>query len=73
MSWTVEFTIHAWWFAAYLIIGIVLWLPISWLAWRQIHKAKPFWRDTAGQIRQRPYLLATMTLGWPLALWEVIR
>jgi hypothetical protein len=66
---SVTITFHLWWLLAYLAIGVVLVLPINWLALQQILAPRPqFWE----MVRRHPWgNLLTVTL-WPAALWELL-
>lgn len=69
MSFTI--TLRAWWVFAYLGVGAVLYLPLEWLAWLQIHNRPPFWCDLAAGIRKRPWTPFAYVVAWPWAAWEV--
>lgn len=68
---SVTITLHLWWLGAYLAVGVVSWLPISWLGWRSLARPSrgPFWPPHVGRWW---YPLAAIAV-WPFALWEVLR
>lgn len=71
MSLTI--TLQLWWLLAYLAVGVVLVLPLEWLAWRSIHHPPPFWRELARGLRRRPWMPLVAIAVWPYALIEAVR
>jgi len=72
-SWTV--TLRSWWIIPYLAIGVLLFLPLNYLAWRDVHKPDPFWRELHNFLhRERAARYAAVQIvAWPLAAWEQFR
>lgn len=71
---TLTVTLHLWWLWAYLAIGLVLWLPLEWLAWRSLARPRDsYWRSFARGIRGRWWLPLTIVCLWPVAVWEEVR
>lgn len=81
---SVTITLYLWWLLAYLGIGLVLFLPLNYVAYRKY--AKNFrngfirnitsgnYRWTTGKrVRNFVGRFTLQVLVWPLALWEVIR
>jgi len=66
---TLTVTLHLWWLWAYLAVGVVLVLPINWLALRQIAAPRPrFWQ----LVRRHPWTNLLTVALWPAALWELL-
>lgn len=71
-------TLHVWYLLPYLAVGVLLWLPLNWLAIRQIHQHGPFVDEMLHDIRRHGVLgsvgrfVLQVTL-WPVAIWEIAR
>lgn len=74
---SVTVTLHLWWLGAYLAVGVVLFLPCNWWAWRRKSIGHPdfsFWRTLWANIRrEHGWPIVLQVIAWPLALWEDIR
>lgn len=70
---TVTVTLHAWWLAVYLLVGVVLWVPLWYLAWRRsIHAQRaPFWRWL--WVHADPLDVLIQVVAWPAAVWKAFR
>lgn len=67
---SVTITLHLWWLWVYLAIGTILWLPLNWLAWRNIAPPQPpFWR----LVWRNPLTNLLTVVCWPIAVWESVR
>lgn len=73
MSLTV--TLHLWWLWAYLAIGLVVWLPGEYVAWRKLGSPKrPFWPALVDSWHPHRVLRIVVPItAWPLAWWECLR
>ena len=67
---SIHFTFYLWWLYLYLAIGVVLFLPLNWLALKQIANPDPFWVEVR---RSRWSSRLIQVVAWPLAIWEVLR
>lgn len=70
---SVTVTLHAWWLLAYMAVGLVLWLPLEWVAWRSTHAREGFGSRLYQGLRGRPLVPLFTMLLWPLAIWEAVR
>lgn len=73
----VSFAIHLWWIGAYLAIGVLLWLPLEYVPYRQIHcPPQGFWAGARSNLRRHgwaaPLRILVPVVVWPLAVWETI-
>ncbi len=73
---SVTVTLHLWWLGAYLAVGVVLYLPLCWIAVRQMQPCDR--RPVLVALRALPWrVLLVATIGqialWPGALWEATR
>lgn len=69
-------TIHFywWWLVAYLLVGLVLWLPMEWYMWRHISPPRgPFWQLLRHCLRRRPWAPLTATLAWPVIVADEVQ
>lgn len=71
MSVTVTF--YAWWVLVYLAVGVVLFFPLNYLAWRHTVNPRPFWHEFRRNWTRRWYVIPATVVLWPLALWEEVR
>lgn len=81
---TVTVTLHLWWLWAYLGVGVVTFLPIDYLAYRQVPawRERGYWTTFVDQLTRRVYTnpkprravrrVLIQVVAWPLAAWEVI-
>lgn len=67
---TFTITLHAWWLALYLAVGVVLFLPIQWWDYRKGSIREGFWSSLGRGMKRRPYVLPASIVLWPLAVWE---
>lgn len=71
---SVTMTLHLWWLLAYLAVGVVLYLPLNWMANRQVTN-----RVSLLHILRRNGVINFVTafvvqvVAWPLAVWELVR
>jgi hypothetical protein len=71
---TICWTLHLWWLWAYLLIGVVLYFPLEYVAWRSLALPRnPFWIDWRLAVRLWPYAPVVSVLAWPVAVYKVIR
>lgn len=71
---TVSLSFNLWWLIGYLLVGIVLYWPLNWLAARKITN-----RVSLGHALARNGVIHLATafvvqvVAWPLAIWELVR
>lgn len=78
MSAELTVTLHLWWLWAYLAVGVVSWLPLSYLAHRRVEGRGPFWPYMRWWVRWHglagsAWLALVQVVAWPLAAWEIAR
>lgn len=73
MEFTISFTVNLWWLVWYLVVGVVTFLPLEYLAWRKIHRPAPFWQEYKRVAFREPLRLLVPIVAWPLAIWEAAR
>lgn len=65
-------TLGPWWLLVYIGIGVVLWLPLEWVAHRRLSRPDPFWPALMRAVRRRPYVPVATIVLWPtVLLWSL--
>jgi hypothetical protein len=68
---SVTVTLHAWWLLAYLAVGAVLWLPLAWVYYRDIHMPdRPFWPWLGSTVMAEVWVVPLQVALWPAAIWD---
>lgn len=66
-------TIPLWLPIAFLAIGLVLWLPLEYRAYRRTYKPsinhQGFWAGIWKGLKRRPFTPLLVMLSWPYILW----
>lgn len=72
-AWSITVTLHAWWLLVYLLVGVVLWLPLEWLAYRKTYNPQGgFWRTLRVALHGDVQRVALLVVAWPFAIKEAI-